>query len=413
MRKTFTNATKTLTFISVLFFFSWAHAETLTISILAATGEQRTIFTLAAQEFEANNPGVIVKVIAKNDADYKAELNQWLDDENGPDAIHWQGGERLFQYVKRDKILSLESFWNKNKLHSTFSQGSISAVSYNDTPYAVPISYYQWGFFYRKSLFKKLRLSPPETWDDFLEVCRVLKRDGVTPITIGTKNNWPTAAWFDYLNLRINGLDFHRQLLTGEIPFTDDRVARVFKEWKGLIDKQYFVAKQKKWDWKEAMPFLYHKKAGMTLVGNFFAGILPATIRDDFAFFPFPKIDENLPMYEEAPLDLFMIPKKSKNKALAKKFLLQVSGKQFQENYNETQKLISPNLKSRENSDYFIKAGTETLNSAAGLSQFFDRDTNSKMADASIKIFAEFMEDTNVNRTLSQLESARGRFLSQ
>lgn len=271
----------------------------------------------------------------------------------------------------------------------------------------MPMSYYQWGIYYRKSIFEKLNLSEPKTWEEFLHVCSVLKQQNIVPITIGTKYNWPAAAWFDYLDLRLNGLDYHLRLLKGEIAFTDSGVKHVFQEWKNLLDKGYFVRQHNNWKWSEAMPFMYHKLAGMTLIGNFFAGQLPEILKDDFGFFQFPKMSNEQPMFEEAPLDLFMIPKYSNNKKAANKFLLYLSDKNLLANYNETLGMISPNINSQASNDYFIQKGTNTLNSASGLSQFFDRDTNAGMANASTQIFADFIDNHNINTAINDLENAR------
>ena len=386
-------------------------AETLKVGVLVATGAQRTLYESVVKEFQQENPEVQVELIAKNDKEYKASLNQWLKEKKGPDLLNWQGGERLYQYVRAGHIEALNDLWADNNFENTFSKGSKGAVSLDGSYYATPVSYYQWGIYYRKSVFKKLNLSVPETWDDFLRICELLQQQNIVPITIGAKYNWPAAAWFDYLDLRLNGLDYHQRLLKGEIPFTDQGVVNVFKEWKNLLDKSYFVRQHNNWKWAEAMPFLYHKMAGMTLIGNFFAGQLPEILKEDFGFFRFPEMSNKHAMYEEAPLDLFMIPKYSSNKNLAKKFLLYMSDKDRLAKFNEQLGMISPNVKSKASSDYFIRAGSETLNSAAGLSQFFDRDTSSDMANAATKIFGEFLDNRDLNKTINSLEAARKQHL--
>ena len=56
------------------------------------------------------------------------------------------------------------------------------------------------------------------------------------------------------------------------------------------------------------MTFIYHKIVGMTLIGNVFAGALPAALKDDFRFFRSLIIDPSMAVYEKAPLDFFMVP---------------------------------------------------------------------------------------------------------
>ena len=59
----------------------------------------------------------------------------------------------------------------------------------------------------------------------------------------------------------------------------------------------------------------------MMLTGNFVTTVISKKLLHDFAFVRFPKININLPYYEEAPTDIYFIPKSSKNKDAAKKFL--------------------------------------------------------------------------------------------
>jgi multiple sugar transport system substrate-binding protein len=386
-------------------------ADKVTVGILTSSGAQRTVYTSVAEEFESANPNIEIELLFRSDAEYKEDLNKWFSQRQGPDILNWQGGERLYQYVRENKVKDIGELWQANDLLSTFSEGAVGAVSYQGKHYAIPISYYQWGFFYRESLFQQLNLSPPTTWQEFLDVCARLKRENIVPITIGAQFKWPTAAWFDYLNLRTNGLPFHQALLKGEIPFTDERVKEVFQNWKELLDNEYFVDRYNGWNWQQAMPFMYHKLAGMTLMGNFFAGAMPSTLREDFKFFRFPVINPQIPVYEEAPLDLFMVPSYAKSNPSADKFLLFLAGKRFQEKFNETVSMISPNIQTKSSSDYFIQAGTQTLNAAQGVSQFFDRDTNAEMAGVATTVFTEFMDDKNINKALNKLESARQQHL--
>ena len=83
--------------------------------------------------------------------------------------------------------------------------------------WGVPTTYYQWGIYYRKDIFAKYGLGEPRSMADLMNIFETLKKNGVTPIAIGTKYLWTAAGWFDFLNLRINGYDFHMALMDGEV----------------------------------------------------------------------------------------------------------------------------------------------------------------------------------------------------
>ena len=100
--------------------------------------------------------------------------------------------------------------------------------------WGIPTTYSVLGYFYRKDIFEKLGIAVPKTWEEFVAAAKKLKENDIIPFTIGTKDVWTPAGWFDILNMRINGYDFHMQLMDGKVPYTDERVKEVFAKWKEL-----------------------------------------------------------------------------------------------------------------------------------------------------------------------------------
>ena len=71
---------------------------------------------------------------------------------------------------------------------------------------------------------KKMGISPPKNWKEFVAAGKKLKAAGTTLITIRTKYLWTAAGVFDDINLRTNGCEFHSDLTDGKVPWTDKRV---------------------------------------------------------------------------------------------------------------------------------------------------------------------------------------------
>ena len=88
----------------------------------------------------------------------------------------------------------------------------------------------------------------PATWTDFLAACDKLKAAGITPLAVGSKNQWPAQYWFDYLVSRTAGPDYRTQLMAGKADYTDPQVAKALSMWKDLIDKGYFVKNANAYD---------------------------------------------------------------------------------------------------------------------------------------------------------------------
>lgn len=397
-----------LCLLIILTFSSILKAKTLIkFSCLIVSSDHRTVLNEIFKDFEKLNPGLQVILVGANNEKYHKNFPDWLYNKqnNNIDILFWFIGYRFNKYMKLGLAEEINDIWKSNNLYK-FLPSMSPTVSFDNNVYALPISYYQWGFYYNKKIFKRFRLTPPKTWKQFLKICEILKKNNITPISIGTKNNWPAASWFSYLNLRTNGLAFHRKLMSGQASYKDKRVKKVFKYWKVLLDKKYFVKDHKDANYKHSLAYLYRKIAAMTLIGNFATTSFPEKQKRFLKYFRFPKIT-NQPFYEEAPTDILFIRKNSKNKINAKKLLSYMSRPDVLYKLNEAIKYISPHKKSKKASDYFISEGIKTLTKAKGYSQYFDRDTPAKMGYGGFKAFGDFMSDGDIDKAINTLEKLR------
>ena len=81
---------------------------------------------------------------------------------------------------------------------------------------------------------------------------------------------WTAGGWFDYLNLRTHGYDFHMALTAGEVEWTDDRVRETFANWRELLDMGAFIDDHTAYSWQEAQALHGQwARAVAYLMGNF------------------------------------------------------------------------------------------------------------------------------------------------
>lgn len=381
--------------------------KALDLGVSISSSAQREAFYALVQHFEQLNPGVEINIKAYTSEDYKLAFPELLAGENNFDILYWHAGERLMEFVDKKQVLPLDDLWKQQAWQDSFDESVSQVISDSNHKYGLPISYYQIGFYYRKSLFKRLDISEPETWKEFLSVCEALKLSGLAPIYIGTQSNWPATAWFDYLNLRTNGLGFHLQLMRGEVSFFDKRITQVLDTWLELLDANYFINGHENLGWKEGLPSIYRGMAGMSMIGNYVIQDIPQSVVDDIGFFPFPEINPNVDSYEEGPLDILLIPKKSKHAVLAKRFLAFAGNSQVQSRFNKTLGVISPHRAAQIGTVGLVTEAYQSLSNAAGISQFFDRDAEKEFADTIMPVIDNFMLSKNVAVTQQAMENAR------
>jgi len=381
----------------------------LKITLMVSSGSQRAVFVKLIQKFQKHHPFIDVNRKEYEQEKYKKQISHWLaPDKHHSDVLFWFAGTKLKGFVKKGWLEPLDDLWVSQEWNKGFSKAAKDLVSEAAIPYGLPMSYYQWGFYYRKSVFKAHNLTPPETWSQFLSACEILKQNNISPIVLGSKYRWPAAGWFDYLNLRINGLDFHQSLMEGRESYTDSRIKTVFNVWKDLLDKGYFLDTHTELDWRGALPYLYRKRGGMLLMGNFLVPQLPGNIKTDIGFFKFPKINTGIGCFEEAPMDILVIPKNAANKNEAKLFLAFIGQPDIQHDINSAMGMISPHKEAKAGDDRFIVMGTKILAQAEGFTQFYDRDTPPEMYGPGMDAFVEFMENPGRTDTiLKKLEKIR------
>jgi len=353
-------------------------ADQLVIDYIVSHSAQRTAWIRVINEFSTANPDVQVTHHGYPQEQYKRDFTGRLKS-GKVDLAFWYAGERLRDAAANKLLSPLDpdtvALLKKNKFYPV----TIDSTRIDGEVYGFPMYYYPWGFVYRKSLFERLGIRPPVTWNEFLNACERLSAAGVTPIGLGAAANWPAAGWFDYFDLRLNGLEFHRKVLRGEVPFTDARVRRVFDAWGSLLSKGYFLATTMDQEHERVLPYLYRNHVGMMLMGSFVAAKFPQAIADDMGFFAFPAMSPDMPVYEDAPLDVLVLPAKSPNLSARKRFLTFLAESGAIRHIAEADQTLPAQAGASFPAILLGDAARQVLNRASGLSPFFDREADADL----------------------------------
>jgi len=213
---------------------------------------------------------------------------------------------------------------------------------------------------------------------------------------------------FDQLNMRLNGYDFHLELLAHKQSWSDPKVKAVFDLWKGLLPYHQPGANGR--TWQEAAQDLGAKKTGMYLLGSFVAQQFKGADLDDLDFFPFPEVDSTIGTGAvEAPIDGFMISKKAKNVAGAKELLKYLGTAEAQNIYLKSDPSDVGANNQADSSGYnaLQKKGAEYIGGAKQISQFLDRDANPTFASTvMIPALQKFIDNPNdIDGLLNNIES--------
>lgn len=348
--------------------------------------------------------------------DFKQAIRAYLTADPAPDVLTWFAGNRTRFFIDKSLVLDMTPAWNEAKFNDVYAPGFQALASYKDKKYFLPTSYYWWAIYYRPSLFKDAGIDKaPETFDELLTACEKLNAKGISPITIGARFKWPAAAWFDYLNMRTNGPQFHIDLMDLKESYTDDRVKATFANWKKLIDAKCFIEDPAAYDWQEAIDPMVQGKAAMYLMGGFITDSYPDEAENDLDFFRFPIIDPKLPVGEDAPTDGFFAAANARNAEGAAAFLAFLGSKEVQQMALDE----LGRLPTRKDVDISKMAapqqkGIKLIQTADYIAQFYDRDTTPPMAEAGMEGMMRFWDNpADLDKILADLEAERLRLLEE
>ena len=374
-------------------------------SNLSAPQAKASIEALAKGFSEQHGSPATVNTIASET--FRTQLPSYLTSNQPPDLYTWYPGSLLRGYARKGLLLDVDEAWqtmgNYPAAFRTLSGDGAGKLIF------VPTSYYWWGMFYRKSNFAKWGVTAPTSWSGLLELCRTLQAKGVAPIGLGAGGNtpWVASSWFDYLNIRINGAPYHRELLAGQSRFDDPRVAKVFDQWRTALP--YFDPQGTALTFQEATTSLLQGRTGMMLIGTFFADAAPKDTIPDLDFFQFPVLDASVPLAEEGPTDGFFASSRTAHRADVLAWMKYAATAPAQELYiqNSSGTVLPTNPGARDSGTPLVTKGRTMLAEAKEITQFFNRDSSDALqptADAALVRFIQ--KPTELSSILTDWQAA-------
>jgi len=202
--------------------------------------------------------------------------------------------------------------------------------------YLVPIYNYPWVVLLQQERVRQQGYKVPTTWDEFTALAKQMQSDGLVPLAFAEKDGWPALGTFDILNLRINGFDYHTQLMQHKVPWTDKGVTAVFDHWRELMPYLQKGANGRIWQERRegaGEQAGRHDVPGLEPGRRELHGRAPGRSR----LLPLPGDQRAVgPGLHGRPADGFMMPKKGKNKDAAKAVLEYIGTGEAESTYLKT-----------------------------------------------------------------------------
>lgn len=217
-------------------------------------------------------PDVDIQFKPTNPADYNATLRLQLDSGTGPDLMYarsYATGQELFEagfFADCTDIPGLmDNFSDTSRAPWTSKDGKMFAVPFAAVSHAV---------YYNKDIFDKAGVSIPQTWEDFLAVCKTLQDKGYTPLANGIADEWDILECFflggvvpDFVGSASERVKYE----TGEKKLND---AEFVSAYKAMADVAVYCPKgYESVTYNDSQVLFNSEKAAMFMDGSWTAGV--------------------------------------------------------------------------------------------------------------------------------------------
>src|SRR5262245_6544004 len=182
----------------------------------------------------------------------------------------WAGPGLGGEFVKNDVSLDLATYYDQYKWKDRFTPATLTNYTQYGGYQGVPWTQRGEAVYYNKNLFQEAGITaPPTTFDEMLADAQKLKAAGITPITMGGKDNWHVMRLLDSLIEANCGAEKGDQLNTLKASWANEPcITKSFTDLKNWA--QYFQTGWVSAAQGDAANLFYAGKSAMQIEGDWF-----------------------------------------------------------------------------------------------------------------------------------------------
>lgn len=330
---------------------------------------------------------------------------------NPPDVMSGLIVGVLREYVAQGLIMDISDLWEEQGWDEVFPASLKEMVTFDDKQYFVPTAI-QWnGVFYRQDVFDEVGLTPPETWDEMLAMCDTLNEAGYTPFAQTASSTWPPpiAFWFTAINLRLNGPEFHEQLMLGQERYDSPEVREVFAYYQEMFDRDCFASDATSTSYGGAVSDFDSGNFAMYGHGEWLYEFIGENTKANTGFFAYPTINPEVGQGELVPMWGAFIHADTVNPAGARDFLIYLASQASQQsNWDTLGRTASNLLVDPAQYDLVHAQGLELIENADYITQLYGANTHPDVAQAGYDAMVEFWRSPeDIDALLAEWEAVR------
>lgn len=205
--------------------------EAVTVRILTRYSNPDSVrekyFMDMVAKFQAENPDIILEDVSISDEDSRNTLFKTSVAAGDPiEVFNFLGYASNLEYVENGVVSDISTLlkedpdWTANYNQALFAPVDFSAYGVEGI-YGLPTTPYGVCCFYNKSIFDKLGLALPETWEDIEAAAPTLISNGYIPMAFGAKDNYRAGHFLTALSMKYYGSKLKTDLISGDVAWND------------------------------------------------------------------------------------------------------------------------------------------------------------------------------------------------
>ncbi|PWM37600.1 MAG: hypothetical protein DBX66_05060 [Clostridiales bacterium] len=360
-------------------------------------------FDVVIANYEEANPNIDIVDEAVGDEPIKDKLRVLMGSNDRPDIFFSWSGEFANKFIAANAAYDLTPALEENdsEWKNSFMSAGLEPFAKDGKNYGIPLRIDPKYMIYHKSIFDQYGLTAPTTWDEFMNVCKTLKDNGVTPISFGDQYPWAACHYITGLNQQCVPQDVRMKDYTAETgEFTDPGYVTALQLFADLgpyfnefpNSKSHDQARQTWAAGTEAMFYAEIEEFKQCDEAN------QTGLNDEWGFFPLPTVTDlkGEANYITGAPDGFMVSSTSTIPEEAIKFLKYITNMENQEFMVKTLAWPSPVIGATNESvaPTYIMEGMKRLEEADGMALWLDTDINAKISDVWLPGLQEILNGT-------------------
>ena len=248
--------------------------------------------------YQAEHPNITIEAVLQTTEGLYSAFRTAAEAKQTPDIQYMWSETWTFEDVWMGNVMDITEYWSEEDLKymTNADTGVLEGKRYGVSFYFMPYT-----MVYNKKVLEASGIkSPPETWDEFIEDCKVLKENGFVPYSVGLKDNMFAAFICDFMVPQYFNKQSEAMLPTiGEAKWTDYTYADWWKKLAQLIP--YFNEDAASIDVYQGVDAFGQGNVGFEMYA--YGGIAPLydVLGEDIVRMSFPRIGEGSYFTDRAP----------------------------------------------------------------------------------------------------------------